>query len=111
MRRIFALFGIAATLGISGVASAARDVPGALPRLDEGDVALHALRIPGTSLTQANEMQHALERRLEKFPEEKIVFAKQKGIDVIICDHHNPDEIPPAYAVLDPKRPDCAYPY
>jgi single-stranded-DNA-specific exonuclease len=42
---------------------------------------------------------------------EKIVYAKEKGIDVIICDHHNPDQLPPAYAVLDPKRPDCAYPY
>ena len=38
MRRIFALFGIAATLGISGVASAARDVPGALPRLESSSV-------------------------------------------------------------------------
>lgn len=42
---------------------------------------------------------------------EKIVYAKEKGIDVIICDHHNPDQLPPAYAVLDPKRPDCEYPY
>ena len=39
-----------------------------IPSLDEGDVALHALRIPGTSLTQAVEMQHALEQRLEGVP-------------------------------------------
>jgi len=43
---------------------------------------------------------------------EKIKYAKSLGIDFIICDHHNPDEkIPDAIAVLDPKRPDCNYPY
>jgi len=42
---------------------------------------------------------------------EKIRDAKNRGLDYIICDHHNPDsEIPPAVAVLDPKRPDCDYP-
>lgn len=42
---------------------------------------------------------------------EKIADAKSRGLDFIICDHHNPDEIiPPAVAVLDPKRPDCSYP-
>ncbi len=43
---------------------------------------------------------------------EKIKYAKSLGIDFIICDHHNPDvELPPAIAVLDPKRDDCDYPY
>ncbi|WP_346858654.1 single-stranded-DNA-specific exonuclease RecJ [uncultured Draconibacterium sp.] len=43
---------------------------------------------------------------------EKIANAKQRGIDFIICDHHNPDdEVPPAVAVLDPKQSDCNYPY
>ena len=43
---------------------------------------------------------------------EKIQMAKDLGIDFIICDHHNPDDIiPNAVAVLDPKRPDCSYPY
>lgn len=43
---------------------------------------------------------------------EKIQMAKDLGIDFIICDHHNPDDkIPDAVAVLDPKRPDCSYPY
>jgi single-stranded-DNA-specific exonuclease len=42
---------------------------------------------------------------------EKIEDAKNRGLDFIICDHHNPDDkIPPAVAVLDPKRPDCSYP-
>lgn len=43
---------------------------------------------------------------------DKVAYAKQKGIDFIICDHHRPgDQIPDAVAVLDPKRPDCNYPY
>ena len=42
---------------------------------------------------------------------DKVKYAKHHGIDFIICDHHNPgDEIPPALAVLDPKRKDCTYP-
>ncbi|MCD7963526.1 MAG: single-stranded-DNA-specific exonuclease RecJ [Rikenellaceae bacterium] len=43
---------------------------------------------------------------------EKIEYARKKGIDFIICDHHLPgDEIPDAVAVLDAKRPDCNYPF
>jgi len=41
----------------------------------------------------------------------KIDYARKFGIDVIVCDHHLPAEIPAATAVLDPKRPDCDYPY
>jgi single-stranded-DNA-specific exonuclease len=43
---------------------------------------------------------------------EKVRYARSKGLDVIICDHHYPgDEIPKATAVLDPKQPNCSYPY
>lgn len=43
---------------------------------------------------------------------DKVNYAKEKGIDFIICDHHRPgNEIPDAVAVLDPKRADCEYPY
>jgi single-stranded-DNA-specific exonuclease len=43
---------------------------------------------------------------------DKIAYAKELGIDFIICDHHNPDEtIPDAVAVLDPKQKDCPYPF
>lgn len=43
---------------------------------------------------------------------DKVAYAKQLGIDFIICDHHRPgDSIPDAVAVLDPKRDDCNYPY
>ena len=43
---------------------------------------------------------------------DKIAYAKEKGIDFIICDHHRPSkDLPDAIAVLDPKRDDCTYPY
>lgn len=43
---------------------------------------------------------------------DKIEYAKAIGIDFIICDHHLPGEkLPDAFAVLDPKRPDCNYPF
>ena len=63
-----------------------------IPSLDEGDVALHALRIPGTSLTQAVEMQAALERRLMEFPEVDKVFAKLGTAEIAT------DPMPPSVA-------------
>jgi len=43
---------------------------------------------------------------------DKVKYAKQRNVDIIICDHHNPDDIlPAAVAVLDPKRVDSKYPY
>ena len=43
---------------------------------------------------------------------EKVLYAKDRGIDFIICDHHLPDEtLPEAVAILDPKRDDCHYPF
>lgn len=41
----------------------------------------------------------------------KIDYARTLGVDVIVCDHHQPAELPNAIAVLDPKRFDCDYPY
>ena len=63
-----------------------------IPNLDEGDVALHALRIPGTSLTQAVEMQSALEKRLMQFPEVDKVFAKLGTAEIAT------DPMPPSVA-------------
>ncbi|OYT95547.1 MAG: CusA/CzcA family heavy metal efflux RND transporter, partial [Pseudomonas sp. PGPPP3] len=47
-----------------------------VPSLDEGDIALHAMRIPGTSLSQAIDMQVQLEQRIKSFAEVETVFAK-----------------------------------
>lgn len=43
---------------------------------------------------------------------DKVDYAKEKGIDVIVCDHHTPSsELPKAVAILNPKQKDCSYPY
>ena len=43
---------------------------------------------------------------------DKVAYAASKGIDVIVCDHHLPEnDLPAAVAVLDPKREDCTYPF
>lgn len=43
---------------------------------------------------------------------ELISYAKELGIDFVVCDHHLPDDkLPPAVALLNPKQPDCNYPY
>ncbi|WP_444928033.1 efflux RND transporter permease subunit [Microbulbifer sp. TRSA002] len=47
-----------------------------IPQLNEGDIALHALRIPGTGLEQSVEMQRLLEQRIKEFPQVDKVFAK-----------------------------------
>ena len=63
-----------------------------LPTLDEGDIALHALRIPGTSLSQAIRMQTALEARIKQFPEVARVVAKIGTAEVAT------DPMPPSVA-------------
>jgi len=60
--------------------------------LDEGDIALHALRIPGTSLTQAIGMQEQLEARIKQFPEVDKVVAKLGTAEVAT------DPMPPSVA-------------
>jgi len=63
-----------------------------LPTLDEGDIAMHALRIPGTSLTQALSMQTELEARLAELPEVRHVFSKVGTPDIAT------DPMPPSVA-------------
>ncbi|WP_299195947.1 CusA/CzcA family heavy metal efflux RND transporter [uncultured Erythrobacter sp.] len=63
-----------------------------IPELDEGDIAMHALRIPGTSLSQSIQMQEALEERIRQFPEVERVFAKIGTPDVAT------DPMPPSVA-------------
>ncbi len=81
-----------------------------IPSLDEGDIAFHAMRIPGTSLTQSVAMQDVIEKRVKEFPEVREVFAKIGTPEVAT------DPMPPSVADVfvmlkpraewpDPKRP------
>lgn len=63
-----------------------------IPSLDEGDIALHALRIPGTSLSQAIAMQTQLEARLREFPEVERVVSKIGTAEIAT------DPVPPSVA-------------
>jgi cobalt-zinc-cadmium resistance protein CzcA len=72
-----------------------------IPSLDEGDVALHALRIPGTSLTQSIDMQHHLERAIKTVPEVKEVFAKIGTAE--IATDPMPPSVADGYVILKPR--------
>jgi cobalt-zinc-cadmium resistance protein CzcA len=85
------LAGAAALVVVSGLA-ATRLGSEFIPNLDEGDIALHALRIPGTSLDQAVEMQATLEARIKQFPEVLRVFGKLGTAEVAT------DPMPPSVA-------------
>ena len=71
-----------------------------LPSLDEGDLLVHALRIPGTSLTTAVEMQHAVERKLKTYPEVDYVFSKLGTAE--IANDPMPPSVADTYVMLKP---------
>ena len=72
-----------------------------IPQLDEGDIALHALRIPGTSLEQAVAMQHMLEERINTFPEVDKVFAKMGTAE--IANDPMPPNVADNFVILKPR--------
>lgn len=73
-----------------------------VPSLDEGDIALHALRIPGTSLTQAIEMQAQLERRIMSFAEVGTVFSKLGTAE--IATDPMPPNVADTFVMLKPRE-------
>ena len=72
-----------------------------IPSLDEGDITLHALRIPGTSLSQAITMQYQLEEKLRQEPEVSHVFAKIGTAE--IATDPMPPSVADGYIVLKPR--------
>jgi len=73
-----------------------------LPSLDEGDMLVHALRIPGTSLTTAIEMQHAVERAFKTHPEVDYVFSKIGTAE--IATDPMPPSVADTYVMLKPRE-------
>jgi cobalt-zinc-cadmium resistance protein CzcA len=90
LRTLFVV-GAIALVALAGI-GASRMGSEFVPNLDEGDIALHALRIPGTSLTQAVQMQRDLEARLKRFPEVERIVAKIGTAEVAT------DPMPPSVA-------------
>jgi cobalt-zinc-cadmium resistance protein CzcA len=102
LRRPALVLGGAGALLLLSLAAASQMGREFIPSLDEGDVAVHALRIPGTSLTQAVSMQAALERALRSVPEVENTFAKIGTAEVAT------DPMPPSVAdgfvILKPRK-------
>jgi cobalt-zinc-cadmium resistance protein CzcA len=92
LRRRWTVVAVAASLVAASGLIASRMGSEFIPSLDEGDIALHALRIPGTSLSQAVSMQRTLEARIKQFPEVAHVFAKLGTAEVAT------DPMPPSVA-------------
>lgn len=95
------LIGSAALLIVGAVILSTRLGSEFIPQLDEGDIALHALRIPGTSLQQSLDMQVLLEERLLTFPEVKTVFSRL-GTPEIATDPMPPN-VADTFVILKPK--------
>jgi cobalt-zinc-cadmium resistance protein CzcA len=72
-----------------------------IPSLDEGDIAIAAIRIPGTSLTQSLDLQKALEKRIRKVPEVKDFFARTGTAE--IATDAMPPSISDGYVMLKPR--------
>lgn len=72
-----------------------------IPQLNEGDIALHAMRIPGTGLEQAVEMQEILEQRIKAFPEVEKVFARIGTAEV--ATDPMPPNVADNFVILKPR--------
>lgn len=72
-----------------------------IPSLDEGDIALHAMRVPGTSLSQAISMQIILEKRIKQFPEVSEVFSKIGTAEV--ATDPMPPNVADTFVMLKPR--------
>ncbi|MBK82972.1 MAG: CusA/CzcA family heavy metal efflux RND transporter [Gammaproteobacteria bacterium] len=72
-----------------------------MPQLDEGDIALHAMRIPGTSLEQSLQMQEILEQKIIAFPEVKDVFARIGTAEV--ATDPMPPNVADNFVILNPR--------
>ncbi|MGE3959875.1 MAG: efflux RND transporter permease subunit [Vicinamibacterales bacterium] len=102
MRNRGATVAVAGALMLVTSAMAARLGSEFLPSLDEGDLLVHALRIPGTSLTTAIDMQHTLERKFKTYPEVDYVFSKIGTAE--IATDPMPPSVADTYVMLKPRE-------
>ncbi|MFC3815123.1 efflux RND transporter permease subunit [Lysobacter sp. GCM10012299] len=102
LRRRAWVFGTAVTLVVGCGLLATRLGSEFIPNLDEGDLTIHALRIPGASLTQALAMQATLERTLATLPEVERVFSKIGTAE--IANDPMPPSVTDTFVMLKPRK-------
>ncbi|TDF38487.1 CusA/CzcA family heavy metal efflux RND transporter [Alteromonadaceae bacterium M269] len=98
--RWFVLVG-AASLVVVSIFMATRLGTEFIPQLDEGDIALHAMRIPGTGIEQAVSMQKTLEDKIMSYPQVKTVFAKTGTAEV--ATDAMPPNVTDTFVMLHPR--------
>jgi cobalt-zinc-cadmium resistance protein CzcA len=101
LHRPAAVLAVATLLFAGSLALGSRMGREFIPSLDEGDIALHALRIPGTSLTQAVEMQRSLERALRMLPEVSHTFTKIGTAEV--ATDPMPPNVADGFVIMKPR--------
>ncbi len=101
LRRRFATAVAAVALLVMSLGLGSRFGAEFLPSLDEGDLLVHAMRIPGTSLSTAVSMQHDLEEKLKTYPEVDYIFSKIGTAE--IATDPMPPSVADTYVMLKPK--------
>ncbi|MBX6741096.1 MAG: CusA/CzcA family heavy metal efflux RND transporter, partial [Acetobacteraceae bacterium] len=110
LRRPVPVIGAAALLFLGSLLLGARLGSEFIPQLDEGNIAMHAIRIPSTSLSQSQAMQLQVEDTVSRFPEVAVVFSKT-GTAEVAADPM-PVNVSDAFIILKPRNqwPDPALP-
>ena len=101
LRRPVPVIGAAALLFVGSLALGSRLGSEFIPQLDEGNIAMHALRIPSTALTQSQAMQLQVEQAVSRFPEVSVVFSKT-GTAEVAADPM-PVNVSDAFIILKPR--------
>ncbi len=102
IRLRLAVVALAAVLVAVSAIAASRMGGEFIPSLDEGDIAMHAMRIPGTSVSQSVQMQEALEKALLEFPEVRLVAGKIGTAEV--ATDPMPPNVADVFVILKPRK-------
>ncbi|MBS7813623.1 efflux RND transporter permease subunit [Roseococcus pinisoli] len=101
LRRPMLVVGASALLFLGSLSLGSRLGSEFIPQLDEGNIAMHALRIPSTSLTQSQAMQLQVEQAVSRFPEVSVIFSKT-GTAEVAADPM-PVNVSDAFVILRPR--------
>ncbi len=102
LRKPATVFVFAFVMVVASLFGASRMGSEFIPSLDEGDIAMHAMRIPGTSMSQSVEMQYDVEKTVASFPEVQTVFSKIGTPEV--ADDPMPPNVADTFVILKPSK-------